>query len=286
MALVGEMVDPKNTAKAMGLLGVAYTAGITMGPMIAGYLDVSLGWPWFFFFLMGLALFIGVLYWATSEERENRIPGSGKISDAFGLARQAFAYPKVRYLSLAAFFLFLGYIGLMTFVADYVMGTFALPADRAGLLLSMGGFFGMMAAPVAGILGDRFGRERIALAGGAVMLGAILGLRTIDYSYSTYLCLFSFFGSGSSAAWTSLNAMAVEAVPHLRKPVSSIYNCLKFSGYAVSPMVLSFLYVPFSIGAVQWACIGCIVVSMIFVSRTGLRFGLPPAEEDPAPKFY
>lgn len=268
MALVGEMVDPKNLAKAMGVLGVAYTAGITMGPMIAGYLEVSLGWPWFFFFLMGLALLIGVLYGSTREESGGRIQGSGKISDVLGLARQAFANSNVRYLSLAAFFLFLGYIGLMTFVADYLMVSFALPSDRTGLLLSMGGFFGMLAAPVAGILGDRFGRERIALAGGTIMLGAILGLLTIDYSYQTYLFLFSFFGSGSSAAWTSLNAMAIEAVPSLRKPVSSIYNCFKFSGYAVSPVALSILYVPFSIGAVKLACMACVVVSMLFVSRT------------------
>ena len=100
------------------------------------------------------------------------------------------------------------------------------------------------------------------------MLGAILGLRIMDYSYQTYLGLFSFFGSGSSTAWTSLNAMAIEAVPSLRKPVSSIYNCFKFSGYAVSPIALSILYVPFSIGAVQWACIACIMVSMFFASRT------------------
>jgi MFS family permease len=157
---------------------------------------------------------------------------------------------------------------------------------RSKILQFLPIYLGSMLSPLAGVLGDRFGRERIALVGGAVMLGAIMGLRTMDYSYSTYLCLFSFFGSGSSAYWTSLNAMAVEAVPHLRKPVSSIYNCLKFSGYAVSPMVLSILYVPFSIGAVQWACIGSIVVSMIFVSRTGMRLGLPPAEEDPVPKFY
>ena len=57
MALVGELVNPKHLGKAMGLLGVTYTLGVTMGPLISGILEVSLGWPWFFFFLAAYAVF-------------------------------------------------------------------------------------------------------------------------------------------------------------------------------------------------------------------------------------
>jgi len=267
MALVGEMVDPRHIGKAMGLLGVMYTIGVTMGPLISGILDVHFGWDWFFFFLMALALAIGALYWATSSKAERSKTRTGKILDALTLVKQSYSYPDVRFLSFAAFSLFLGYIGLMTFVADYLKASFSLPSDKIGVILSMTGFFGVLASPIAGILGDRFGRRAVANVGGAIMVGAILGLGAVEYTYGKYIMLFALFGIGSATAWTSLNTLAVQAVPDLRKPVASLYNSFKFTGYALAPLVLSLLYVPFSISAVHWACLGCILISLFLTSR-------------------
>lgn len=267
LALVGEMVDPRQIGKAMGILGVMYTTGVTMGPLISGVLDVSLGWPWFFFFLTAFSFSIGIFYWVTSREGTRPARKPGKLSDALALVKRSYSHHNVRYLSFAAFSLFLGYIGLMTFVADYLEVTYSLPPDRTGFILSMTGFFGIVAAPIAGILGDRHGRIPIAYLGGGIMIAAVLGLAAIEYSYWKYLVLFALFGAGSATAWTSLNTLAVEVVPDLRKPVASVYNCLKFSGYALSPLILSLLYVPFSIPAVRWACIASILISLLLASR-------------------
>jgi MFS family permease len=267
MALIGEMVEPGQTGKAMGILGVMYTGGVTMGPLIAGVLEVYLGWAWFFFFLMALALTIGTLYWFASRETERATPKPGKVSDALILVGQSFSYPEVRFLSFAAFSLFVGYIGLMTFVADFLKVSFALPSSKTGLILSMTGFFGILASPVAGFLGDRKGRVRIAYLGGGIMVTAVLGLEAVEYTYGKYLLLFGLFGTGSATAWTSLNTLAVEIVPDLRKPVVSVYNSLKFSGYALSPLILSFFYIPFSISAVRWACMAFILLSLLLASR-------------------
>ena len=267
LALVGEMVEPKQIGKAMGILGVMYTTGVTMGPLISGVLDVSLGWPWFFFFLTGFSFSIGVLYWVISRQEPGPARKPGKLSDALSLVKKSYSHHDVRYLSFAAFSLFLGYIGLMTFVADYLEVTDSLPPDRTGFILSTAGFFGILAAPIAGILGDRRGRVPIAHLGGGIMIAAVLGLATVEYSYWKYLVLFALFGAGSATAWTSLNTLAVEVVPDLRKPVASFYNCLKFSGYALSPLILSLLYIPFSISAVLWACIACVLIALFFASR-------------------
>jgi MFS family permease len=267
LASIGDMVDPKHIGKAMGILGVMYTTGVTMGPLISGVLEVSMGWPWFFFFLMVFSTSIGSLYWLTSRDGRQSAKTSGRISDALALVNRSLSYHDVRFLSLAAFSLFLGYIGLMTFVADYLKVTFSLPSDRTGLILSMSGFFGILASPIAGIMGDRLGRIRIAYLGGAIMVAAVLGLAGVEYTYGKYLFLFALFGAGSATAWTSLNTLAVEIVPDLRKPVASVYNSFKFSGYALSPLLLSLLYVPFSISAVRWACIACILISLLLAAR-------------------
>jgi MFS family permease len=273
LALVGERVDSKHIGRAMGILGIMYTFGVTMGPLISGVLEVSLGWPWFFFFLMTLSLSVGAFYWSTSREDERPAKRGGKISDALALIKKSYSYPQVKYLSFAAFSLFLGYIGLMTFVADDLKVTFSLASDKTGLILSMTGFSGILAAPVAGILGDRRGRLRVARLGGGIMVAAVLGLAVVEYSYEKYLLLFAVFGAGSATAWTSLNTLAIEVVPDLRKPVASVYNCFKFAGYALSPLVLSLLYVPFSISGVRWACIVCILVALFLASQVRKRDG-------------
>lgn len=267
MALVGEMVDPRHIGKAMGLLGVMYTMGVTMGPLISGVLEVHFGWGWFFFFLMALALAIGALYWVTSAEAEGAERERGKILDALTLVKKSYSYPDVRFLSFAAFSLFLGYIGLMTFVADYLKVSFSLPSDRIGVILSMSGVLGIVVCPMAGILGDRFGRRHVAYVGGVIMVGAILGLGAVEYSYGKYIMLFTLFGTGSATAWTSLNTLAVQVVPDLRKPVASVYNSFKYTGFGLSPLVLSLLYIPFSISAVHWACTGLILISLFLTSR-------------------
>ncbi len=271
LALIGDMVEPRHLGKAMGILGVMYTAGVTMGPLISGVLEVSLGWPWFFFFLAAFGAAIGTLYWATSRSKEKVLPDAGRFSDALVLIKRSYSYRDVKFLSLAAFSLFMGYIGLMTFVADFLKVSFALPSDKTGLIISMTGVFGIAAAPVAGFLGDRFGRVRVAYCGGVIMIGAVLALGAVEYAYERYLYLFALFGAGSATAWTSLNTLAVEVVPDLRKPVASLYNSVKFTGYALSPLVLSLLYVPFSISGVRWGCMFFIALSLFFASRMNFR---------------
>ena len=266
-ALVGELVEPKNMGKAMGMLGVTYTAGVTMGPLISGLLEVSLGWSWYFFFLMALSLSIGAFYALVSFREGPGQTRTGHIGDAFELVKKSLSYAGVRFISLAAFALLLGYIGLMTFVADYLKESFSLRSDKLGLILSMTGFSGILTSPIAGFLGDRFGRTSVAVGGGVLMIIAVLGLAMVQYTYSKYLWLFFLFGVGSATTWTSLNTLAVELIPHLRKPVSSVYNSFKYFGYALSPLVLSLLYVPFSIFAVYWAVIVSILVSLFLVTR-------------------
>jgi MFS family permease len=267
MALIGEMGDPKKMGISMGIMGVMYTFGVTMGPLISGFLEVRLGWPWFFYFLAALASTIGVFYGAVHRSPADAQKGSGKFADAFLLVKKSYSYADVRFLSFAAFFLFIGFIGLMTFMAEHLKAAYALPSDRIGLILSTTGFLGMLAAPFAGILGDHLGRKRVAYLGAALMVSALFALALIDYSYEGYLLAFALYGAGAATCWTSLNTLAVQMLPDLRKPVASVYNCVKFSGYAVAPVVLSFFFGLFSIAGVRWACFAAILVSMILTSR-------------------
>jgi len=267
MALIGEMVDPKKIGRSMGIMGVMYTCGVTLGPLISGFLEVRLGWPWFFYFLTAVALSIGILYGAIHRRPADARKGSGKFADAFLLIKKSYSYANVRFLSFAAFFLFIGFIGLMTFMAEHLKAAYTLPSDKIGLILSITGFLGILVSPLAGILGDQWGRKRVAYLGAFFMVSAIFALMLLDYSFEGYLLAFALYGAGAAGCWTSLNTLAIQMVPELLKPVTSVYNCLKFSGYAAAPLVLSPVFVFFSIGGVRFACLGAILISMFMLSR-------------------
>ncbi len=133
----------------------------------------------------------------------------------------------------------------------------------------------MMASPFAGLLGERVGWKTIAQIGGVIMGVAIFGMGILDYSYGNYLLLFALFGTGSAIAWTCLNTMAIQLVPDFRKPVASLYSGVKFSGYALAPLILSIFYVPFSIAGVRWACLGGVVISLLLASKIRSRVVSP-----------
>jgi MFS family permease len=261
MALLGELVHEKHVGKAIGLLGVAYTVGVTLGPLISGLIEVRYGWQWFFFFLSAISVTAALLYGISSPSTPRDKDSNARFLDIVPILKKALIQSGVVCLSFSAFCLFIAYIGIMTFTADHLKNHAHLASDQIGTLLSITGFSGVVVSPVAGYFGDRFGRMKVFTAGVTIAFGAISAMVLIHYSYSNYVLLFLILGTGTASAWTSLNTMAVQISSALRKPVTSVYNAVKFSGYALSPIVLSLFYKPFQLRAVQLGCLAALAVS-------------------------
>jgi MFS transporter, ACDE family, multidrug resistance protein len=268
MALIGELVPPKHIGKAMGALGLAYTIGVTMGPLISGLVEVRYGWQGFFFFLSGVSIATAALFLIWCRDIGTQPKQRHSILEIFPLIRAALSQPGIFYLSFAAFALFFAYIGILTFTADYMKTLLKIPSDRVGFLLSLTGFSGIIVSPMAGILGDRFGRNTILMIGMAIIFIVMSLMTALDFHYPRYMVLFLLLGVGSSTAWTSLNTMAVQLSVTLRNPVTSLYNVIKFSGYAVSPLILSFFYGHGRLKTVQSACVVVILLSSFLAMRT------------------
>ena len=263
MALIGELVPDKHMGKAIGMLGVAYTVGVTLGPLIAGVMEVRYGWPSFFYLLSGACLVSAVYYAFTGEKSSGNLNGSVSLASIFPIFRIALGQPGVMRRSLAAFFLFIAYIGVMTFTADQLKTELGLASDRIGALLSVTGFSGIIVSPIAGYLGDRLGRVKIFLSGSIVMILSVGTMIAITFDYAIFVILFLALGLGAATCWTSLNTMAVRISDSWRQPVTSIYNAIKFSGYALSPVLLAPLYGPLHLHAVLGACIVSIAISAL-----------------------
>ena len=133
--------------------------------------------------------------------------------------------------------------------------------------VSITGLSGIIVSPVAGLLGDRFGRQMVFLAGTTILLMAIILMLVLPYSLNTYFILFLVLGAGSATAWTSLNTMAVQVSASMRKPVTSVYNATKFAGYGAAPAVLSLVYGAYHLTAVRYACLAAVALSSLLVFK-------------------
>ena len=183
--------------------------------------------------------------------------------------RQAFLRPGVSYLSLAAFSLFFAYIGIMTFTADHLKSNIQLPSDQVGAILSITGLSGIIVSPLAGFMGDHFGRQKVFLVGAAVVVLAFLLMVLLPYSLWNSFASFLILGLGAATAWTSLNTMAVQISTSMRKPVTSVYNATKFTGYGVAPAFLSIVYGSFHLISIQIFCMAAVIISSLLVIRGG-----------------
>ncbi len=271
MALIGELVPEEHIGKAIGLLGVAYTIGVTLGPYISGAIEVQLGWPYFFFLLSMVALIAGISYLVSSTSAKRPAKGKAAIVDILPVLKCAVREPGALIISLAAFCLFFGYIGIMTFTADDLKSHLGLASDKIGTILSITGLSGIMVSPLAGYLGDRLGRKQVFTCGTLIAIIAIGLMAYLPYGFYNRLLLFLLLGTGAATAWTSLNTMAVGISTTLRQPVTSIYNAIKFSGYAFSPIVLALLYETFHLKAVQVGSMIAIAIATVLALRARPR---------------
>lgn len=87
---------------------------------------------------------------------------------------------------------------LVTPVIPDILDEFDLPGDRAGLLVATGSLAGIVVAPVAGLLADRFGR-RIVLTVSLGIFGVFGGLAAISPTFELLLLARFLQGVGSAA---------------------------------------------------------------------------------------
>jgi MFS family permease len=105
IAMLGDIVPAKEVGRAMGIFGAASTAGIALGPFIAGYISL-IDWRLTFFLISFLAIFIYLLFLISFKGVQEK-----KLHGGFGAFIAAlsggFRHKSVIFLSLAGLLTFL-----------------------------------------------------------------------------------------------------------------------------------------------------------------------------------
>ena len=257
LAVIGDVFPYKERGRIMGGYGASTTAGIALGPLVAGFFAII---DWRLVFLM-LSVFSGLLgsvylfYFDAST-------GDGELKDVLRKIEGVLRNKDVLQLCMIGLLVFFGTVATMTFLADTL--TMSVSEDKIGVLLSTFGFAGIATAPIAGYLTDFIGRKRTLLTGLIIMLGAFLIFMQVN-TYRAFFIPISIMGIGSITVFTSLNTMIVECIPESRGAASSIYNSFRFLGYGLSPVATLPVYLVYGLGGIVLLCT-CFVLTNILIS--------------------
>ncbi|NBW95555.1 MAG: MFS transporter [Planctomycetia bacterium] len=177
-AVIADCTTPENRARGMALIGIAFGAGFTLGPLIAYFgLALFASQPWGVGALASLLSFVALVI-AVAVFRETRRSDSRAAKDFFSLSRTAgvLALPAVGALVLVYFLSIFAFANFEATLARFTKEGFGMTDDDNFLVFAAIGAVLMVAGGLYRPLAKRLPETRL-LAGGLGVL--IMGLAAI-----------------------------------------------------------------------------------------------------------
>ncbi len=252
VALLGDIVPGDMKGVAMGLFTGATTAGISLGPLVAGMFSI-VDWRLTFWFIAIISFVLAFLHGTTTEKM--RGAGSDWVRSLLSRVLSAWRLRPVVLLSLTGFMHVLCYIGNQAFVSSRLSESpLSITSEGIGLILAAAGLVGLLASRVAGELVVRMGLFRSAGLGFIIMAGSLAFMLVSDTAL-LYAVALAIFAIGSAIAWSSQLTLAVEMSAELRGTVSSLFTSAGFLGGSLAAVVLTPPYIAWGLAAVNVTCI-------------------------------
>lgn len=207
-AYAGDITPEGGEGLSMGIFNMSIFIGLSLGPLMGGFIKDSISLVATFYFMGGLAIlaFFLALFLlppkhleSTSRGKQAPAPWRRLLADRliFGLFILRFAYTTC--------------IGIIwSFLPVYVHGSLSMSSTRTGVLLTLGVFFsGLLQMPM-GALADRWNKTLMILIGGSIVVYAVASLRWSNSFTDIFLanCL---FGLGGGICMPAHMALAVKA---------------------------------------------------------------------------
>lgn len=177
-AVIADCTTPENRARGMALIGIAFGAGFTLGPLIAYFgLALFARQPWGVGALASLLSFVALLI-AVTMFRETRRPDSRAAKEFFSFSRTAgvLALPAVGALVLIYFLSIFAFANFEATLARFTKEGFGMSDDGNFLLFAGIGAVLMVAGGLYRPLAKRLPETRL-LGTGLVVL--IVGMAAI-----------------------------------------------------------------------------------------------------------
>jgi predicted MFS family arabinose efflux permease len=266
MVVISEIAGSERQGLSMGYYGMATSAGVTTGPLLAGFV-AQVDWRLTFVTigLLGLILMGSIMVFFSKAGGKR----AGITLRTLGRQLSAtVANRNIALLSSAGFLAFFSQIGVMSFVSERLESPeFDLTSVDVGIVLGVSGFLGLVISPLSGKLVDLRGARCCASVGFALVGVSSFVIQYAD-EYLEFLALMSITGVGASFMWASLLTMVVRAYPSLKGTSSSVFNSARFAGYAFSPLALTPLYLSFGFEAIMTTCAALVATGLALAMAT------------------
>ncbi len=232
-AVIRDQHSAIESAAKLSLISSAMAVAPMLGPMLGGFLDVSLGWRSLFALYAGLGGALLLLAWA--DMGETRAPGLSppRLGDWWALlrSRRYWAYVLCTAFSVSAFYAF---VTGVPYVAAAAWGL--SPAEvGVGVGSITGGF--IVGAALSARHARRLGIGVLLLSGRAVSIAAlVLALALFAAGASHPVALFGltvFVGLGNGLTLPTANAGALSVRPALAGTAAGLSGALAMTVGAV-----------------------------------------------------
>jgi MFS family permease len=222
-AYVGDAIEPKDRAKALGWLSAATSAGVMIGPAI-GSLAYSLGPEYPGFIASGLCLANVLFAWRWLSEpklhaghsgEKGAVPSSAPRRSIRDVVREVVSKPGGEVPRLIWIYAvgMLGFMSMTAVMPLYLEAVFGITAQTIGPFFVYIGFLSiLMRAVVLGKAIDRLGETRV-MRTGAVSLA--LGLFAIPLTSSLVgiVMVVSFVPVGTAMLFPTVSALVLHRAP-------------------------------------------------------------------------
>lgn len=185
-AVIADCTPPEKRARGMALIGIAFGAGFTLGPLIAYFgLAVFDQQPWGVGALASLLSLIA-LGIAATVFRETRRPGGAKAKGFFGPARMlnVLRMPQVGLLVLIYFLSIFAFANFEATLARLTEQAFAMSDDQNFLVFAFIGAVLMVAGGSYRPLASRLPETRLLAAGVVMMTIGLAGIGGVAWAAS------------------------------------------------------------------------------------------------------
>ena len=209
-AVIADCTTPENRARGMALIGIAFGAGFTLGPLIAYFgLALFARQPWGVGAMASLLSFVALVI-ALAVFRETRRPDSRAAKEFFSLSRTAgvLALPAVGALVLIYFLSIFAFANFEATLARFTKEGFGMSDDGNFLLFAAIGAVLMVAGGLYRPLAKRLPETRLLGTGlvvlivGMAAIGVVAWLvhRDVDTGQAAGLPLRRLFYASAAAA--------------------------------------------------------------------------------------
>lgn len=240
-AVIGDLTRIDYRGRVMGIYSSVLTGAIAIGPLLAGFFASE--WWYVYFMIAGMAFVSMFLVWfVLGDINELKQIDVHVIRQVAWDLREVCSARSVIALSAVGFLGFVSFMGMQSFLSDALsMPPFYMQPDTIGIILSIGGAVGIFISPAAGYITDKLGRERVAHLGIAISIVSLVFL-FVSKEFFGFVFSMALSGIGRNLFWLPLNALSVELIPRQRGATSSIFNSVRFFGYALAPYLLTPVY--------------------------------------------